>query len=289
MFFIYHENRSVLKLSGKSTLDFLQGLIANDIRRLSPSQSLYAVMLTSQGRFHFEFFIFLSSNSEVYLETPKAYVLELEKRLKLYSLRAEVKIEPTLLKSVTFHGDWDKVFKDLMPREGAASQESWGILSVDPRQAGMGMRSILWESLPQSILNISKEETQDIYETLRLKYCLPEVGKELMPEKTIPFDANLDDLNVLSFDKGCYLGQELIARTKYQGLVRKKLYPVHLLGLKDLEDPTLFFNEEKVGTLSSEKDSYGIAKIYTEAVRKSQSLNLPFVFKNGTEVHLRTF
>ena len=256
---LHHKNRTVFKLQGPDTLSFLQGIITNNSETIAEKNILYTVMLTPTGRFHFEFFLYQGHEDHkdcIYLDTPALFASDLFKRLRLFKLRANVTIEDISDKThvVTYHN-------------AAPPPESFAF--KDPRHPSLGYRGILFEEIKEEI-----QEDEAFYTHLCLKHCIPRAGFELIPEKTIPLEANLEELNALCFTKGCYLGQELTARTKHQGMVRKKLYPVSVEGEvndKALETGiTIYDDARKIGVLLSHGKGLGIAKLRIEDVESKQ-------------------
>jgi hypothetical protein len=257
---IHHKNRAIFKLQGPDTLSFLQGIITNDSETLAENNILYTVMLTPTGRFHFEFFLYQGNkdgNICVYLDTPAPFAKDLFKRMRLFKLRTNVTIEDISDKAhmVTYHG-------------GTPPSESFSF--QDPRHPHMGHRGLLFEGAPEE----NHQDDDVFYTHLCLKHCIPRAGFELIQDKTMPLEANLEELNALCFTKGCYLGQELTARTKHQGMVRKKLYPVLIEG--KIEDQmieqgiTIYDNSRKIGVLLSSEQGLGIAKLRIEHVDETQ-------------------
>ena len=256
---LYHKNRAVFKLQGPDALSFLQGIITNDSETLAENSILYTVMLTPTGRFPFEFFLYWGHEDGkdcVYLDTPASFASDLFKRMRLFKLRANVTIDDISDKVhvVTYHDD---------------SPPSKRFAFPDPRHPSLGYRGLFFEGITKDY-----QDDEVFYTDLCLKLCIPRAGFELIPEKTIPLEANLEELNALSFTKGCYLGQELTARTKHQGTVRKKLYPVLIDGQINNEmlekGITIYDDARKIGVLLSHEKGLGIAKLRIDDVEKKQ-------------------
>jgi folate-binding protein YgfZ len=232
--------------------------MTNDIGLLTPQQPLlYTAMLTPQGRFYGDFFLHAGPKADdLYLDVAKDFEEHLLKRLRLYKLRAVVEISNALTACfvVTQHG---------LPEvlEG---------LYLDPRSPDLGYRGLVFDSLPED-----SQENPASYTKLCLKNGIPRYGIELIPEKTIPLEGNMEEMNALSFTKGCYVGQELTARTKHQGLVRKKLFPVQVEGnltqRQWAEGIVIEDAGQKVGELLSAEQGLGIAKLRLEFLQEPGS------------------
>jgi folate-binding protein YgfZ len=121
---------------------------------------------------------------------------------------------------------------------------------------------------------ISEREIKDFqhvplqdYDLHRLLLGIPEGGRDLIPEKAILLESGLDELNAISWTKGCYVGQELTARTKYRGLVRKRLFPVKIEGETPAEGTEIFLNGESAGSMRTHASSQGLALLRLEAFK----------------------
>jgi folate-binding protein YgfZ len=200
--------RQVLEVKGADRFTFLQGLITQDITKLVPELPLYSLFLTNTGRFFCDFFM-VTEGESIFL-TPGASTREVfQKKLSFYKLRNDV--------SVQYCPHW--VVAARLPQK-ASSLLGGGTVFRDPRWVGLGEIFIG----PSHCL---KEATSDstLYESHRLALGVPEGPLDLEPEKSIPLENWMDELNAISWSKGCFLGQELTARTKHVGEVRKKLLP----------------------------------------------------------------
>ena len=247
--FLY--NRAVLRISGRDRVSFLQGLISNDLEKLTPDKALYALLLTPQGRFQDDFFIV--DHEGALLLTPEKEAAEaLKNRLELYKLRSEVEIE--LLE------DWSlgaHPASSYLPRGTVTHRNSY-IEFVDPRLSGMG--TLILGPIPfDSGLEFN------LYDIHRLSLGVPDGGRDMIRGKAIPLENSMDQLDAIDWDKGCYLGQELTARTKYSGEVRKSLWRVlKQAGPMPYFDERLFFGDKEVGRMRSSCGLQGLALVRTD-------------------------
>lgn len=239
----YLPNRSVIEISGPDRFSFLQGLVTQDIMLLEGQKAIYTLLLTPQGKFLFDFFV-IAKDESFWLDCRHDKSEALIKRLSVFKLRSNVEICP-----IEAH-----VVADLENELEDGFQ--------DPRHHGMGFRAVRLGISPE-ICNASK------YESLRIKLCIPEGDIDLPQDKAIPLECRMDELNAISWDKGCYLGQELTARTKYRGLVHKKLFAVEVVGGQVAPMDEVFADENKVGTIRSVVDNLAIAMIRIEAKDKA--------------------
>jgi len=253
--------RGVLEIQGEDKSSFLQGLISNDIHQVNSERSIYAVLLTPQGRFLYDFFIMEQEGSYL-LDAESARLEEILKKLSLYKLRSQVKILPR--PDLKVFAIWGEDAKSLPLKEEVGATKD-GFFH-DPRLLELGVR-VMRESDPQGF----QAATPQDYDLHRLSLGVPESGCDLIPDKTIPLEAGLDELHAISWTKGCYMGQELTARTKYRGLVRKRLFPVTIDGAAPPAGSDIFLNETSVGRMMSHAGSQGLVLLRLEAFEVYQN------------------
>lgn len=238
--------RGVIEIEGEDKATFLQGLISNDINLVTPEQAIYATLLTPQGRFLFDFFI-TEKDRTFLLDVELARLKTLLKKLSLFKLRSKVTLKAR--EDLKVYVMWGEGF----PLEAYP----------DPRLKALGAR-LMGQAEP----NASAEE----YDLHRLKFGVPEGGVDLLPEKAILLESGLDELNAISWTKGCYMGQELTARTKYRGLVRKRLFPVKIEGPAPENGAEIFLADSSVGEMRSSRNGYGLALLRIEVVKGAETL-----------------
>lgn len=207
----YLDDRAVVAVGGSEARGLLQGLITNDIGRLTPDRPLYAALLTPQGKILFDFLVF-EGDGAVLLDCAAETADALVRRLTMYRLRAKVEIERRngLVVLAAWAGD--------ALRDGL----------TDPRLAGLGQRAIVTGAdAPAGLAGAQA------YHAHRLDLGVPE-SADFGQDRMFALDADLDELNGLDFDKGCYVGQELTARMKHRGTARKRLLPLATVDGGDL-------------------------------------------------------
>nr|CAB3255175.1 putative transferase CAF17 homolog, mitochondrial [Phallusia mammillata] len=221
-FLVKLQHRSVLKLSGKDSLDFLQGLVTNDVLQLPSQQCMYSMMLDTRGRIMHDFIMYWlphDSDLQVLLECEQESKDTILKTLKMYKLRKKVKIAGECESSV-----WQALGPNALDFDTVNSlftAKSKSLLFKDPRTPLLGWRIISEQ------LEVSDDSTKPLenYHAHRLKLGVPEGANDLPIGKCSPLENNIDLMNGISFSKGCYLGQELTARTYHTGVIRKRLMP----------------------------------------------------------------
>ena len=256
-------HRGVLEIQGEDKASFLQGLITNDIQLVTPEKTIYACLLTPQGRFLYDFFI-MENKGSFLLETETNRLEELLKKLTLYKLRAKVNLHlrPDL-KVYALWGENVPQALDLLNEEGRTQANFF----MDPRLVTLGARR-LTPSEPTGF----QSATPNDYDFHRLSLGIPEGGRDLIPEKSILLESNLDELNAISWTKGCYMGQELTARTKFRGLVRKHLLPVIIHEGTPEEGADVFLNEQVVGEMRTHNKDRGLALLRLDDVMEKENL-----------------
>ena len=263
-------HRSIVKMSGADAASFLQGYITNDIFKVSPTNTIYSAFLTPQGRFLDDFFILSDCHNEGFvLDVSQNFRATLIQKLMLYKLRANITITPcddlkvfALLSSSAFYKNISEI--------GHTIYENNIYYYCDPRHAGLGTRVIAQENdfLAQMTAEKIICDTQHYYEHTRLKLAIPDSQRDMPSAKAIILEYGLNDLHALDWKKGCYMGQELMARTHHRGQVRKVFcsfsYPssLDLEGKKEIYTST----KEKAGEIRSFCAPFAVGLFYKEKI-----------------------
>jgi folate-binding protein YgfZ len=230
------ETRGVLSLSGEDRATFLQGLVTNDVFRVAPDRAVHAALLTPQGKFLFDLFVAALGDGWL-IDAEAARLDDLHARLRKYRLRSKVALAVAEGWSVAAAwGDGAAEAFGLSSAEAGAAQALGapddGVAYLDPRLAGAGVRLILPSDHGGDLLSARGAHLVDPteYDRHRLTLGLPDGSRDMIVEKTTALEAGLEDLHAVDFAKGCYMGQELTARTKYRGLLKRRLMPVTVTG-----------------------------------------------------------
>lgn len=268
-------DRGLVGLGGIDAREFLQNLVSNDVRRLAPDCTIYALLLTPQGKFLYDFFVVEIAHKEagtqLLLDCERDRVDDLISRLTLYRLRANVVIE-----NLSDHFEVRAAFGGpaaieigLNAAPGSTRFEAGGAVFVDPRLADLGIRAIL--PLGQS-LKITSAQTAavDDYELHRLRLGVPDGSHDLDVNRTFPLEAGLEDLHAIDYGKGCYVGQELTARTHYRGTVRKRLFPVTVDGPLPEYGTAVLLGDQRAGDVRSGRDGQALAMLRFEHVEEAE-------------------
>lgn len=258
------EDRGVLAIGGPERASFLQGLISNDTTKISGERAIYAALLTAQGKYLHDFLL-VEIGETIWLDGEAARLADLKRRLTIYRLRAKVTIDerPDLAVAAVYGGD--------APGEpGAAETLGNGVVFVDPRLATLGARAILPRAQISRALRDRGAAPGDFaeYDRLRLGLGVPDGSRDLVLDKSILLESGFDELHGVDWDKGCYIGQELTARTKYRGLIKKRLFPVQIDGPASEPGAIITLDGREAGEMRSSRDATGLALLRLEAVGK---------------------
>ncbi|KAI9559684.1 hypothetical protein GHT06_013689 [Daphnia sinensis] len=266
------KERGIVKVSGKDAGPFLQGLMTNDIKHLDEKTkySMYCMFLNTQGRILYDAIIYSPKESDSYLiECDTECLQPLVKHLSMFRVRRKitVAVEEKLRPWVLFDQPPEDLSKEV-------------ILSKDPRVKELGWRVLIDSdrSLSQLIQNLHVENA-DRYTELRYQLGIGEGYKDMPPGTCFPLEYNCDYLHGVSFHKGCYLGQELTARTYHTGVIRKRLMPVVFqqpLDPVNLETTVTDENGSRVGKLRGYLDGsiYGIGLLRIQQVLSASQLKI---------------
>ena len=207
------ENSSIILVEGKDKYSFIQGIISNDIEILRKKPSIYCSMLTPQGRFLYDFFI-SNLNDMFCIECDNSIKQELYERLLIYKLRSDVKIRLDTDLKVVLTGS---IIKKL------ESFSNNFISFYDPRFDNFLCRTYM-EKMTNGPLRKLTKLSKEHFKDLRLQNSIPDFTVDAIRNKSLLLEMRFDELNGISWSKGCYMGQEITARMKYRNTVKKNIY-----------------------------------------------------------------
>ncbi len=226
-------DRTVLGLTGKDALTFLQGLVTNDIRPLDQGPGIvWAALLSPQGKYLADFFVVRTPEGRLLIDIATPLGADTLRRLTLYRLRADVQIAPVALHVLRGLG---------VPPVGALP---------DPRHPALGWRA--WSESPGSDPAID-------WDRIRVEHLIPESGVELIPDDSYILEHGFERLHGVDFRKGCYVGQEVTARMKHKTDLRKGLVRVRVDGAAPVGTGITGGDGKTAGTLFTQSGGFGIA------------------------------
>jgi folate-binding protein YgfZ len=272
--FVLLEGRSVLAVSGPDHVNFLQGLVSNDVEKVGRAIARYAALLTAQGKYLHDFFM-VGADESIWLDAEADRLADLKRRLLVYRLRSKVSLDERAdLAVAAVFGDDALTVLGVPCEAGAARSFGGGVALVDPRLATLGARAILpCEIARPTLLDLGLAEASfEAYDRLRLSLGIPDSSRDLVIEKSILLEAGFDELNGVDWQKGCYIGQELTARTRYRGLIRKRLIPVQIDGRAPAPGTIVTAEGREVGEMRSSRDGIGLALLRVDAVLEGRKM-----------------
>ncbi len=262
------QHRAVLRLAGPDVRGFLQGIVSNDVARVSTDRALWSAFLTPQGKFLHEFFLIERPGAEgevvFWLECEAERRADLLRRLKIYKLRAKVELSDAadeLAVAALFGPGAARAIGLAGAEPGRACDFAGGVAFLDPRLGELGARALLPRDGAAAALQRAGFAVAGLadYDGLRIALGVPDGSRDLEVEKALLLESGFDELNGLDWDKGCYMGQELTARTRYRGLVKKRLLPVEIDGPVPAPGTPVRAGEREAGVLRSTADGRGLA------------------------------
>ena len=263
-------DRGVLRLGGDDRVTFLQGLVSNDVRKATPARAIYGTLLSPQGKFLHDFFL-AEKDGAFLLECEGERRDDLRKRLSRFRLRSKIELDDwtdAFTSAVLVGADAPRLVGIEGSEPGTATVVENGLAFVDPRRAELGVRLLLPSGDADAVLaNIGLPPgTAADYERLRLSQGVPDGSRDMPVEKAFLLESGIDELNGIDWQKGCYMGQELTARTKYRGLVRKRLLPVTIEGPLPASGTPVTLGEKQAGEMRSAAEGLGLALLRLELV-----------------------
>ena len=247
----------IINVSGKNIDSFFQNLITNDINKLKKANILYTALLSPQGKFLNDFFI-IKRNESFLIECSINKADDLINNFKKYDLRNDVNfaIENKYATKVIMFDKLNKNLKDKFIKNNFYETEKF-ICFLDPRLKNYLAR--FWFKSDKSIdndLNYSKYEE---IEPVRIRFKIPNSEKDLLENKSFILNYNFEKINAISFEKGCFIGQENTARQKYRGTQKYSLKAIELLDGVFLENNAdIYIDQKKVGTMKSSFKNLGL-------------------------------
>jgi len=266
-------DRGVVKVTGEDARKFLNGLVSNDMGKVSPGAACYAALLTPQGKIIVDFIIAEAAAEDgggFFLDCPRPLAAALAEKLNFYKLRAKVLVED-LSAALGVLAVWD----------GAALSD-YGLSYVDPRLAALGTRCMLPPELAAETaadLGASLVDAE-AYEAHRIALGVPRGGADFIYGDTFVHEADLDQLNGVDFNKGCYVGQEVVSRVEHRASARSRIVPIAYDEIAPMSGLPVLAGEREVGTLGSTAKGRGLALLRLDKVADALAAGTPLTCGN---------
>ncbi len=268
------EDRAIIYINGDDATDFLQNLISNDIYKVTDNSSIFASLLTPQGKFLFDFII-VKHKSGFFIDCEKTQSEEIFKQLNLYKIRSKVEILNLSNEFVVASFGYEKYLsiensKDIL---GFTFKYREDPIILDPRNKNLGARLII--NLEKLYLSLKKLDLKDDkIENYHIKsHKLGIVSKNLnkLQNKIFGIECNFEELNGIDFKKGCYVGQENTARIKIKNKLTKRLLPIKIIDGELSEDEKIYNNQIEIGkVLINEENPFALIKFLDKNFDKDQ-------------------
>jgi folate-binding protein YgfZ len=255
-------DRGVVKVVGDDARKFLNGLITADVGDLAPKQARFAALLTPQGKIIADFLVAAAEpagDGNFFLDCPRALAPALVERLNFYKLRAKVIVED-LSEALGVLAFWD----------GGGSTD-YGLCFADPRLPDLGGRCLLPPHLAAKAaadLGATLVTASD-YEAHRIALAVPRGGIDFAYGDAFPHETDMDQLHGVDFNKGCFVGQEVVSRIEHRATARTRVIPVAIEGAVPAPGAAVMAGDKTVGTMGSGAGERGLASLRLDRVEEA--------------------
>ncbi|MFO1107946.1 MAG: folate-binding protein [Bradyrhizobium sp.] len=252
-------DRGVVKVSGEDARNFLNGLVTTDVALVRPGLARFGALLTPQGKIMVDFLVTEAPSGHgggFLLDLPRVLAQGLADKLNFYKLRAKVTVE-NLSDGMGVLAAWDG--------EPAMKPD---LCFADPRDAALGWRILVPEELKQKVADVIGADLVDVgeYEAHRIGAGVPRGGLDFMYSDAFPHETNMDRLHGVDFEKGCYVGQEVVSRMRHRGTARTRTMKIILDDFSPEPGQPILAGDKAVGTMGSTAGKQGLALIRTDRV-----------------------
>jgi folate-binding protein YgfZ len=261
-------DRGVVKVAGEDARNFLNGLVTTDVALVQPGLGRFGALLTPQGKITVDFLITeapAGHGGGFLLDCPRALAQTLADKLGFYKLRAKVTVE-NLSDSLGALAAWDG--------EPAIKPD---LAFADPRQENFGWRVLVPEELVPKVAALIGADLVDstAYEAHRIACGIPRGGIDFMYSDAFPHETNMDRLRGVDFDKGCYVGQEVVSRMQHRGTARTRVVRLILEGSPPETGVAIVAADKPVGTMGSSADGMGLGLVRTDRAADAIDAGVP--------------
>ena len=264
--------RGVVKVAGDDARHFLNGLASNDIGKVAPDRARFAALLTPQGKIIVDFIVAEAPPEDgggFFLDCPRALAAALVEKLDFYKLRAKVMVTD-LSDRLGVMAVWDGQSDRLADSE-------YGLCYGDPRLPALGSRIMLPPQLaPEAAADLGASLTEpESYDAHRIALGVPRGGNDFIYGDTFPHEADMDQLAGVDFDKGCYIGQEVVSRVEHRSAARNRAVPIAYDEFSPPPGIPVMAGERSVGILGSTAKGRGLALLRLDRVADALAAATP--------------
>jgi folate-binding protein YgfZ len=263
-------DRGVVKVAGADARTFLNGLLTTDVTKLTPAQARFGALLTPQGKIIVDCIVAEAPAEDgggFFLDCPRALAPGLVEKLNFYKLRAKVICE-----------DLSEVLGVMAVWDGAGATE-YGLIYPDPRLAVLGQRVMLPPHLAKDAaadLGAALVEAE-AYEAHRIAHGVPRGGLDFIYGDAFPHETDMDQLAGIDFEKGCYVGQEVVSRMEHRGTARNRIVPVTAGSFAPDAGVPVMAGDKQVGITGSHAGNRGLAMLRLDRVADARAAGIPLV------------
>jgi hypothetical protein len=261
-------DRGVVKVSGEDARNFLNGLVTTDLTLLRPGLGRFGALLTPQGKITVDFLVTEAPSSEgggFLIDCARALAQGLADKLGFYKLRAKVAVE-NLSDNLGVLAAWD----------GDPAMKP-DLAFADPRNAALGWRILVPAELAQKVADLIGADLVDsaAYDAHRIASGVPRGGLDFMYGDAFPHETNMDRLHGVDFEKGCYVGQEVVSRMQHRGTARTRTVRVIVDGPAPEPGAAILAGDRTVGTMGSTAGHNGLALIRIDRAADALDAGVP--------------
>jgi folate-binding protein YgfZ len=261
-------DRGVVKVAGADARTFLNGLLTTDIAKVSPVQARFGALLTPQGKIIVDCIVAEAASEDgggFFLDCPRALAGELVQKLNFYKLRAKAVCE-----------DLSEVLGVLAVWDGNGNTD-YGLVYADPRLAALGQRIMLPPHLAkEAAADIGADLMEaSVYEAHRIALGVPRGGLDFIYGDAFPHEADMDQLAGIDFDKGCYVGQEVVSRMEHRGTARNRIVPIAAESFAPDAGVPVMAGDKQVGVTGSHAGNRGLAMLRLDRVADARAAGTP--------------
>jgi hypothetical protein len=271
-------DRGVVKVAGDDARRFLNGLATNDMDKVGPGHAIFTALLTPQGKIIVDFIAAeaeLDDGGGFFLDCPRALAGALVEKLNFYKLRAKITVED-LSQALGVMAVWD-----------GAGLSDFGLSYADPRLPALGARTILPSDLAaEAAADLGAMLTDaDAYDAHRIALGVPRGGMDFAYGGTFPHEADMDQLAGVDFEKGCYIGQEVVSRVEHRSSARSRILPIGYDAFAPSSGLAVMAGEKQAGTLGSTAKGRGLALLRLDRVEDALANGTP-LNAGGIAIHV---
>ncbi|MGE3148580.1 MAG: folate-binding protein YgfZ [Pseudorhodoplanes sp.] len=246
-------DRGIVKIAGDDAHKLLNGLLTVDVEKIVPGRPRFTALLTPQGKILFDGILVAVPEADgggFLFDCPRALAGTAVERLTFYKLRAKARIE-NLSDALQVVAVWG----------GPSPSPVEGLVYPDPRLADLGFRIVVAAAHDVATELGAKLVDAAQYERHRIALGIPRGGMDFAYGDTFPHEADMEQLNGVDFDKGCYIGQEIVSRMEHRGTARTRIVSVSCEKGAPEPGASIMAGDRVVGTMGSAADGRGIALV----------------------------